>query len=115
MNLLADLTNPTYKMSIPDANQDELILKQHEAIKKDISDRTSLVTDKVDLSELEAELSADDLFRAKVACLTYIFNFFNFFLGCPPGRALLAVPAHPPRRQLLLPRFWLQVIRETAK
>jgi len=64
-------------MSIPDANQDELILKQHEAIKKDISDRTSLVTDKVDLSELEAELSADDLFRAKVVRLAELYSQFR--------------------------------------
>ena len=47
-------------------NQDELILKQQEAIQKDIASSTSLVYDVLPLHQLETEFRADEVFRAKI-------------------------------------------------
>ena len=47
-------------------NQDELILKQQEAIQKDIADNTKLVSDILPLQSLEAEFQADEVFQAKI-------------------------------------------------
>jgi len=47
-------------------NQDELILKQQEAIQKDIADNTKLVSDILPLQSLEAEFQADEVFKAKI-------------------------------------------------
>ena len=47
-------------------NQDELILKQQEAIQKDIASSTSLVSGVLPLHQLETEFQADEVFRAKI-------------------------------------------------
>ena len=47
-------------------NQDELILKQQEAIQKDIADNTKLVSDVLPLQSLEAEFQTDEVFKSKI-------------------------------------------------
>ena len=47
-------------------NQDELILKQQEAIQKDIADNTKLVSDILPLQSLEAEFQSDEVFKSKI-------------------------------------------------
>ena len=47
-------------------NQDELILKQQEAIQKDIADNTKLVSDLLPLQSLETEFQSDDVFKSKI-------------------------------------------------
>ena len=47
-------------------NQDELILKQHEAVQKDIADNTKLVSEILSLQSLEAEFQSDEVFKAKI-------------------------------------------------
>jgi len=47
-------------------NQDEMILKQQEAIQKDIADNTKLVSDVLPLQSLEAEFQTDEVFKSKI-------------------------------------------------
>ena len=47
-------------------NQDELILKQQEAIQKDIADNTKLVSDVLPLQSLETEFQSDEVFKSKI-------------------------------------------------
>ena len=55
-------------------NQDELILKQQEAIQKDIADNTKLVSDILPLQSLEAEFQADEVFKAKILKLSQKYS-----------------------------------------
>ena len=52
--------------NMENVNQDELILKQQEAIQKDIASSTSLVSGVLPLHQLETEFQADEVFRAKI-------------------------------------------------
>ena len=52
--------------NMENVNQDELILKQQEAIQKDIASSTSLVSGVLPLNQLETEFQADEVFRAKI-------------------------------------------------
>ena len=51
-------------------NQDDLIIKQQEAIQKDIADNTKLVSDKQSLKVLETEFSNDEVFKSKIVKLS---------------------------------------------
>ena len=52
--------------NMENVNQDELILKQQEAIQKDIASSTNLVSGVLPLHQLETEFQADEVFRAKI-------------------------------------------------
>lgn len=51
-------------------NQDDLIIKQQEAIQKDIADNTKLVSDQVPLKDLETEFQNDEAFKSKIVKLS---------------------------------------------
>ena len=63
---LITICQNTCSWKMENVNQDELILKQHEAVQKDIADNTKLVSEILSLQSLEAEFQSDEVFKAKI-------------------------------------------------
>jgi len=58
-------------------NQDELIIKQQEAIQKDIAENSCLVSEKLPLQQLEQEFEADPVFKSKITKLGEKYSQFR--------------------------------------
>jgi len=58
-------------------NQDELIIKQQEAIQKDIAANSCLVSEKFPLQQLEQEFEADPVFKSKITKLGEKYSQFR--------------------------------------
>ena len=94
-------------------NQDDLIIKQQEAIQKDIAEKTKLVSDKLSLQELTKEFENDEVYKSKIVKLSEKYEQFRRIR--PDGNCFFRAVGYRLFELLLSNPTQLEKIKESIK